>query len=162
MKPFHQHFSLRNYTLQYPYAVHERVPVALLYAVAMAGPMGVISLYTLVIDGIFSHSGLKRRRYRLKDRLWELNCGILGLFLSFMLTYVVTGTLKNAIGKPRPDLIARCAPKEGSADPLPFGISDSSICTQTDMSLLNDGFRSFPSGHSSSTQAKHTLPKLAH
>jgi membrane-associated phospholipid phosphatase len=61
------------------------------------------------------------------------------------------GSLKNAIGKPRPDLIDRCKPLPGSADPLPFGLSNSSICTQTSDAILKDGFRSFPSGHSSST-----------
>ena len=148
--PFHQPFSLRNYTLQYPYAIHERVPLTLLYLLAFVGPSAVIIFYTLIVDGIFGHSGLKRSRYRLKDRLWELNCGILGLVLSFMISYVVTGTFKNAIGKPRPDLIARCMPVPTAADPMPFGISNSSICTQTNKAILEDGFRSFPSGHSSS------------
>lgn len=55
----------------------------------------------MVVDGIFSHQtpmpannrGLRRLagRYRLKDRLWELNCGILGLGLSVMLAFTITG-----------------------------------------------------------------------
>jgi len=36
-----------------------------------------------------------------------LNCGILGLGLSIGAAYTITGALKNAIGKPRPDLISR-------------------------------------------------------
>jgi diacylglycerol diphosphate phosphatase/phosphatidate phosphatase len=60
------------------------------------------------------------------------------------------GSMKNAIGKPRPDLIDRCQPAPGSVDPLPFGLSNSTICTQKDAAILKDGFRSFPSGHSSS------------
>jgi diacylglycerol diphosphate phosphatase/phosphatidate phosphatase len=80
-------------------------------------PAAIIVFYTLVIDGLFSHqtampagrSGIKRLsgRYRLKDRLWELNCGILGLGLSVGAAFTITGALKNAIGKPRPDLISR-------------------------------------------------------
>lgn len=62
---------------------------------------------------------------------------------------MIVASLKNAIGKPRPDLIDRCQPREGSADPLPFGLSTSAICTQTNNRILKDGFRSFPSGHSS-------------
>jgi len=56
-------------------------------------------------------AGVKRLsgRYRLKDRLWELNCGILGLGLSVGEAFTITGALKNAIGKPRPDLIDRYA-----------------------------------------------------
>lgn len=36
----------------------------------------------------------------------------------------------------------------GSVDPI-FGLSTEAICTQTDLAILKDGFRSFPSGHSS-------------
>ena len=41
-------------------------------------------------------------------------------------------------------------PPPGSVDPPPFRLSDHSICTQKDNAILKDGFRSFPSGHSSS------------
>jgi diacylglycerol diphosphate phosphatase/phosphatidate phosphatase len=58
-------------------------------------------------------------------------------------------SLKNLIGKPRPDLVDRCQPIQGSTDPV-LGLSNSTICTQTDNAILKDGFRSFPSGHSSS------------
>ncbi|KAH0162899.1 PAP2-domain-containing protein, partial [Aureobasidium melanogenum] len=158
---FRQHFALQNYTLQYPYAVHERVPAGICYIIVVICPAIIICFWTLVIDGLFAHSqptdaeGTGRRlgRYRLVDRLWELNCGILGLALSEGTAFVITGTLKNTVGKPRPDLIDRCQPKAGSVDPSPYGLSNSTICTQTDISILRDGFRSFPSGHSSSSFA---------
>ncbi|KAL9595171.1 MAG: hypothetical protein Q9179_005094 [Wetmoreana sp. 5 TL-2023] len=161
VEPYHQHFSLRNYTLQYPYAVHERVPVPLLFALNTILPAIIIAIYALLIDGLFSHQKQAAPRdghrtlgkYRVKDRLWELNCGLLGLLLSQGAAFVITGALKNATGKPRPDLIDRCQPLEGSADPLPFGLSNSTICTQTNHKMLKDGFRSFPSGHSSSAFA---------
>ncbi|OCK81969.1 PAP2-domain-containing protein [Lepidopterella palustris CBS 459.81] len=161
VEPFHQHFALANYTLHYPYAVHERVPILWAVVIAVVCPAIIIAIYTLVIDGLFSHqrpvasSGRRRRlsgTYRLKDRLWELNCGILGLLLATAAAFTITGALKNAIGKPRPDLLARCLPPPGSVDP-PFGLSDHSICTQKDNAILKDGFRSFPSGHSSSSFA---------
>ena len=94
-------------------------------------------------------------RYTLKDRLWELNCGVLGLIFASSSAFVITGALKNATGKPRPDLIARCLPRVGSADPPVFGLSNSTICTQADHAILKDGFRSFPSGHSSCKLAVH-------
>jgi diacylglycerol diphosphate phosphatase/phosphatidate phosphatase len=115
--PYHQPFSLENYTLHYPFAEHERVPVPWLCVYVILAPAVIIALYTMVIDGLFSHqmempvgrSGIKRLsgRYRFKDRLWELNCGILGLGLSIGAAFTITGALKNAIGKPRPDLISR-------------------------------------------------------
>lgn len=55
---------------------------------------------------------------------------------------MITGALKNACGKPRPDIIDRCQPSGAPA----FGLSNSTICTQTDHEILKDGFRSFPSG----------------
>jgi len=39
-------------------------------------------------------------------------------------------------------------PVPGSVDPI-HGLSTSAICTQTDEFIMRDGFRSFPSGHSS-------------
>ncbi|KAL8872505.1 MAG: hypothetical protein Q9174_001876 [Haloplaca sp. 1 TL-2023] len=161
VEPYHQHFSLRNYTLQYPFAVRERVPIPLLFVLNSLLPAIIIAIYALVIDGLFSHQKQPTARdghrtlgkYRLKDRLWELNCGILGLLLSQGAAFVITGALKNAAGKPRPDLIDRCQPLPGSADRLVYGLSNSTICTQSNNKILKDGFRSFPSGHSSSAFA---------
>lgn len=73
---------------------------------------------------------------------------------------IVTG-LKNLIGKPRPDMLARCIPNVANLDQYIVGgygnnvlrglvLVNQGICTQTNLSTLNDGFRSFPSGHSSS------------
>ena len=144
--------------MQYPHAEHERVPIALAFVLAVFVPILAIAFYTLVIDGIFSHQVQRtgrrdfgRARYTIQERLWEFNCGILGLLLSEGFAFVITAALKNEIGKPRPDLIDRCRPEEGSSDPPVFGLSNSTICTQTDHSILKDGFRSFPSGHSSCT-----------
>jgi hypothetical protein len=68
--------------------------------------------------------------------------------LGLALTGSVTQFVKITVGRPRPDIIDRCQPPAGSADP-PFGLTDWTICTQTDIKILRDGFRSFPSGHSS-------------
>ncbi|WEW59496.1 phosphatase PAP2 family protein [Emydomyces testavorans] len=123
-------------------------------AITFGGPLVVIVVYTIVIDGLFSHRKptnptTGRRsfmgKYKLKDRLWELNCGVLGLLLSQGAAFVITSALKNAAGKPRPDIIDRCRPRPGSEDAPVFGLSNSSICTQTDHAILKDGFRSFPS-----------------
>ncbi|KAH8700256.1 PAP2 domain protein [Talaromyces proteolyticus] len=161
VQPYHQHFSLDNKSLQYPYAVHERVTIQEALLISILSPIVIIAIYTLVIDGLFSHhkpisdrSGRRKLTgpYRLKDRLWELNCGILGLLLSQGLAFVITQVLKNAAGKPRPDLIDRCQPAPGSQDLPVFGLSNSTICTG-EASLIKDGFRSWPSGHSSSSFA---------
>jgi membrane-associated phospholipid phosphatase len=95
-----------------------------------------------------------------KRKLWELHIGLLGLALSLMSAFFFTQGMKNMFGKPRPDLLDRCQPDyENAAQyqvggfPGDFPISklySADICTQTDDYKLNDGFRSYPSGHSSS------------
>ena len=64
----------------------------------------------------------------MKDRLWELNIGILGLLLSSGAAFVITGALKNATGKPRPDFVSRCQPIEGLFDLASFDLYNSTIC----------------------------------
>lgn len=156
IEPYHQHFSLEDKSLQYPYAVHERVPIWAAVCCSIAAPAVVIVIITLFLDGIFSHSkhlapigSWRIGRYTLKERLWQLNCGILGLILAQSLAFVITTAIKNACGRPRPDLLDRCQPYPGSHDRPVYGLSDYTICTQTDKKKLSDGFRSFPSGHSS-------------
>jgi membrane-associated phospholipid phosphatase len=71
--------------------------------------------------------------------------------------------MKNLFGKPRPDLIDRCKPDlENLARYIVGGIANitsngqlvsADICTQQDRSKLDDGFRSYPSGHSSTSAA---------
>jgi diacylglycerol diphosphate phosphatase/phosphatidate phosphatase len=65
---------------------------------------------------------------------------------SIFLTCFITDAVKNAVGRPRPDLIDRCKPAGGTAKDVLVTIS---VCTETDHHILHDGWRSFPSGHSS-------------
>ncbi|KAI9048822.1 hypothetical protein LZ554_007653 [Drepanopeziza brunnea f. sp. 'monogermtubi'] len=71
---------------------------------------------------------------------------ILGLLISIFLTLFITDSIKNAVGRPRPDLIARCKPAPGTPDNVLVTVD---VCTETDSHTLHDGWRSFPSGHSS-------------
>jgi diacylglycerol diphosphate phosphatase/phosphatidate phosphatase len=51
------------------------------------------------------------------------------------------------VGRPRPDLFGRCnLPEDLTSNPV-HGLTSWEACQRTD--LLKDGFRSFPSGHSS-------------
>lgn len=63
-----------------------------------------------------------------------------------ILTLFVTDVIKNAVGRPRPDLLSRCKPR---SDTDLHSLVDFTVCTETDYHLLHDGWRSFPSGHSS-------------
>ena len=96
----------------------------------------------------------------LRQCLWEWNAAWLGLGLALALTFFFTEGLKDLIGKPRPDLLSRCdldpatvaqfaLGGEGTQLPLYNVLISSTACRQTDSSKLDDGFASFPSGHSS-------------
>lgn len=97
----------------------------------------------------------------LRWKLWEWNVGWLGLAMTHAISQLVVQGTKNIAGKPRPDLLARCVPDLSDVAAHRVGgfgtdISDKwilvsqTICTQTDKSVLDDGFRSFPSGHAAS------------
>lgn len=98
-----------------------------------------------------------------KRKLWELHTGWLGLGLSLASAWFITNGIKNLCGKPRPDLISRCQPDLANlAEYIVGGIANTTsngqlvsgaICKNSDNALLQDGFRSFPSGHSSSSAA---------
>lgn len=94
-----------------------------------------------------------------KRKLWEWNASWLGLGLSLAIAFFITDGTKNLVGKPRPDLLARCNPDlsrllssavGGVGEQVDEGINLVSwtICRNPG-STLDEGFRSFPSGHSS-------------
>lgn len=137
--PFAQPFSTRNASLAYPIADPERISITMCMVYSCAGPAVIIAVYTLFLDGTFSHSKKsvsRAQRYTWGDRLWELNCGILGLFLAQGTAFVITGSLKNLIGKPRPDMLARCRLPAGTTDPE-FGLVTRAMCkTPTDAKYI--------------------------
>lgn len=127
-------FSLDDRRIQFPHAEMERVPLSMLFFYSLALPFVVIALFT-----VLSH--------RKSERKWHyLHVSLLGLFISLMFTSFLTDLVKNGVGRARPDLIARCKPKE---DTPPDALVTYLVCTETDHHTLHDGFRSFPSGHSS-------------
>jgi len=129
---FKREFSLEDKTIQYPFAEHERVPDWALFIISFVAPLCLLPV-------------LNRLTVRSN---WDWHTGTLGFLFGISLTAVVTEVTKITVGRPRPDLISRCIPKPGSEDPL-RGLSSSTICTQTDFFTFHDGWRSFPSGHSS-------------
>ena len=140
-------FSLDNLSIQYPHADVERVsvcrtkptsptaPIAdaenlvwnIIYAILV--PLGVIILWAIILQ-----PGAHR-----------VHVTILGLAISVILSSFIADVIKNAVGRPRPDLIARCKPKKGTPEHQLVTID---VCTETGHHVLHDGWRSFPSGHS--------------
>ncbi|KAL4882548.1 PAP2 domain protein [Aspergillus karnatakaensis] len=128
--PFHRMFALDNQAIQYPFAVIERVPVlwSILYA-------GLIPLLILLIWAAI-----------LRPSPHKVQVTILGFLTALMLTSLLTDIIKNAVGRPRPDLISRCMPQKGTPEST---LVTWTVCTQTNEHILQEGWRSFPSGHSS-------------
>lgn len=129
---FKRHFSLSDVSLRYPYAVNERVGIIALGFISYGVPFVVQCLVNFLTV----------------QSWWDFHHSTLGLTLSLSMTRIITQFVKVTVGRPRPDLISRCQPVTGSADPL-WGLSTVDVCTQTVSRILEDGWRSFPSGHSS-------------
>ncbi|KAF2259577.1 acid phosphatase/Vanadium-dependent haloperoxidase [Lojkania enalia] len=129
-EPFHRMFSLDNLSIQYPHAEVERVPVSWLFIYAGALPLGTLIIWSLL----------------LRPGTHKAHVTILGWFISLLLTLFITDLIKNSVGRPRPDLIARCKPEKGTPD---HSLVTYEVCTETNHHILHDGWRSFPSGHSS-------------
>ncbi|KAL4722461.1 hypothetical protein ACLX1H_010337 [Fusarium chlamydosporum] len=70
----------------------------------------------------------------------------LSFLISIVLTSFITDIIKNAVGRPRPDLLDRCQPAVGTKANTLVTID---VCTREDGHILQEGWRSFPSGHSS-------------
>ncbi|KAI4284683.1 MAG: hypothetical protein L6R35_004835, partial [Caloplaca aegaea] len=97
--PFHRMFSLSDIAIQFPHAEVERVPVRynILYSALL--PLIILTLITTLLSPSQS-----------PNRFHKAHVTILGLLISLLLTSFLTDTFKNAIGRPRPDLLARCKP----------------------------------------------------
>lgn len=95
-----------------------------------------------------------------RRKFWEWNTAWMGLALSLATSFMVTQGMKLLFGKPRPDLLSRCQPdltriSDFTVNPVAQGydpywvLVTSAICKNTDQDILQDGFKSFPSGHAS-------------
>jgi diacylglycerol diphosphate phosphatase/phosphatidate phosphatase len=102
-----------------------------LFMYAAVVPLVVILLWTLVRQPPDAH---------------KAHVTALGLAISLLLTALITDIIKNFVGRPRPDLVSRCDPQPGT---LKDELVTIAICTETEHHKLHDGWRSFPSGHSS-------------
>lgn len=136
--PFQRQFYVNDPTLSHPHATTQRVNENALLAYSLALPGIVIIVVTLLIADP-------------KHKVYLLYVSLLGLILSWTFTSLLTDYLKNWIGRPRPDFIARCKPKKGT--PLDTLVTAADVCMTKNLPRLMDGFRSTPSGHSSESFA---------
>jgi membrane-associated phospholipid phosphatase len=169
VEPFRRPFSLVDLSISYPYQTSEMIPTWLLVVVSLIAPAAIVMIVCLVwVPGPTAERGTPKSLIW-RRKLWEWNTGWMGLALSLATAFLITQGMKNLFGKPRPDLLSRCqpdfsrladfairSPGREVVDPA-WVLVTSGICTNTDQDILKDGFKSFPSGHSS---CKH-IPSLS-
>jgi diacylglycerol diphosphate phosphatase/phosphatidate phosphatase len=143
-------FALDDRRIQYPHAEIEHVPVTWLLVYA--------GLFPFLVLLIWSFAFFKNQH---KTHVTLLGFGISLLVTLFvtdvripphldllhnLLTLSTTQVIKNAVGRPRPDLLSRCQPAPGTPE---HELITYTSCTNPNHHVLHDGWRSFPSGHSS-------------
>lgn len=101
---------------------------------------GIIPLLIILITTLLLYPAPTPNRFH------KAHVTVLGLLISLILTSFLTDVIKNAVGRPRPDLLARCKAAKGTP---PHQLVTIAVCTEKDHHILHDGWRSFPSGHSS-------------
>ncbi|XWS35001.1 hypothetical protein CRYUN_Cryun21dG0087100 [Craigia yunnanensis] len=128
IEPFHRFVGEDMMTdLKYPLK-DNTVPFWAVPIVAIILPVFVILVY-----------------YFIRKDVYDLHHAILGLLFSVLITGVITDAIKDAVGRPRPDFFWRCFPDgKGVFDPVTKDV----MCTGL-KSVIKEGHKSFPSGHSS-------------
>ncbi len=146
--------------ISFPYVAKEKISTGVLVVVSLIIPaILMVPICLIFVPGPSASRGVPKSLLW-RRKLWELNTALMGLCLAVASAFFFTQGMKNLFGHPRPDLISRCKPNLanlagnsvgglGGAVPLWNELQSWTICTQTDKAILNDGFQSFPSGHSS-------------
>lgn len=152
-----------NTVLSFPFTEHETVPPFLLLILNAIVPIVIIAIVSLIFVPGPTVPKNTPKSLIWKRKLWELHVGWLGLALALVSAWFFTEGMKNMFGKPRPDLLSRCEPDIENAAKYVVGgyegetmngqLYSADICQQKDSHKLNDGFRSYPSGHASSSAA---------
>ncbi|KAJ5119275.1 hypothetical protein N7448_009944 [Penicillium atrosanguineum] len=160
--PNHHPFSLADPSISFPYMENETVTTETLVLVGLFAPAVIVLLGAFaLVPGTAVDNGAKSSKSQLiRRKIWEWNAGWLGLALALAAAWTSTEGLKSLVGKPRPDLLARCNPDVSDiASHVVGGLGESlkgaavlvdwTICrVQSDLVRV-DAFSSFPSGHSS-------------
>ncbi|XP_020554262.1 putative lipid phosphate phosphatase 3, chloroplastic isoform X3 [Sesamum indicum] len=102
-------------------------------------PPWAVPIYAIIMPLIVFLLFYLRRR-----DVYDLHHTILGLLFSVLITAVLTDAIKDAVGRPRPDFFWRCFPDGKDA----YDQWGNVVC-HGDKSVIRQGHKSFPSGHTS-------------
>lgn len=128
IEPFHRFVGADMMTdLKYPLK-DNTIPLWAVPIIAIIMPLTVIIVF-----------------YFIRKNVYDLHQGVLGLLFSVLITAVITDAIKDAVGRPRPDFFWRCFPNgKGVFHPITGDVQ----CTGL-KSVIKEGHKSFPSGHTS-------------
>ncbi|XP_052200050.1 lipid phosphate phosphatase 2-like isoform X2 [Diospyros lotus] len=128
IEPFHRFVGEGMLTdLKYPLK-DNTVPLWAVPVIAVVLPFTVILVY-----------------YFVRKDVYDFHHAILGLLFSVFITGVITDAVKDAVGRPRPDFFWRCFP-DGKG--VFENVTRNVMCTGQ-KSVIKEGHKSFPSGHTS-------------
>lgn len=152
-------FSLQDPNISFPNKP-DTVTTATLLLVSLVAPAAIIALVCLFfVPGPTAEKGTPKSLIW-RRKIWEMNTGGMGLGIALAGAFLVTEGMKDLYGKPRPDFLALCNPDltnipahtvgglGGKLDEAPIIVAWT-ICKNTGSDVLQEGFASFPSGHSS-------------
>lgn len=137
---FHE-FSVDNINLQHSFVPESQVTIP-------GWLLAILAFLVPILDAILVVALDNVPRKVTKLRILHKFCfALLGSLATQM---AIVSVSKNICGLPRPDMLARCQPNMALIIRGDIRLNDIGICTTEDHNLLKDGFRTFPSLHSSS------------
>ncbi|KAL6633123.1 PAP2-domain-containing protein [Neocallimastix californiae] len=157
ISPFERLFNIEDETISYPYKEKETFTIFGLAVSVIGIPAVIMTLYHLFK----------------KELKYSFHQTIMGYCVSVTLALFVTSIIKVSVGRYRPDFISRCRVNLTKVEETyikyniskeinygPRNLYDTSICTNKDKSLIDEGRKSFPSGHTSFAFSSLTYTSL--
>jgi len=157
ISPYERQFKIDDETISHPFIEDETFTASKLALSIVIFPVLVITVYHIV----------KR------DIKYAFHQSIMGLCVSIVLCMLVTTLIKVSVGRFRPDFISRCQVNITKVEEIyksynisnqisfgPRNLYNTTICTNTNKFILDEGRRSFPSGHTSAAFSTLTFTSL--
>ncbi|KAL0707382.1 hypothetical protein Bca4012_073808 [Brassica carinata] len=128
MEPFHRYIGPDMLTdLTFP-LYQDTIPIWAVPIICILVPICIFTVY-----------------YYFGRDVYDLHHAILGIGFSCLVTGVTTDSIKNAVGRPRPNFFHRCFP-DGKAK---FDSVTKDVVCHGVKKIIKEGSKSFPSGHTS-------------